>query len=332
MKYWLFLLPMWLGLSACERTSEKTSALTAGETVTVRRLPIRKFSRDDIVIEKQLLYDRYTLSERYPYRDTVRFVQMDKIRERLFILDSIQQRRAQFAVLQNRSNRNGEADLVRQWVRNSYDRVSDRYGVEKHQSVPLFALGEEVPERYGRDGSLVKITGLSPDSSRYRLESYNAPGEWEISVRYVTVMDPQTVFTRAIMIDRHNQNISPFEKSDHRWLIRSINPATTGVHHPPYAHETPEGLFVVQEKKEKMYYLHDGTSTIAGYAPWASRFCNGAYIHGVPTNSPSAPVIEYSSTLGIIPRSHMCVRNASSHSEFVFDWTPVFESVVFVFE
>jgi len=291
-----------------------------------------KLRKSDIIIEKAFLYDQYTLEDTYPYRDTVRYFQFDKMQDRLFLLDSIQFRKSQWAVLQNRGNNTGEAPLVKEWVRNSYKRVSDLYDVERYQSVPLYIPGDSVPERYGRDGSLVKFLGENPDSTTYRVESYNAPGVWDVPKKYVKRIDDSVVFRKAVMIDRHNQNIATLEKVGDKWLVRSMNPATTGVHNPPYAHETPEGMFVVQEKKVKMYYLHDGTSNIAGYAPWASRFCNGAYVHGVPTNNPNAPIIEYSWTLGSIPRSHMCVRNASSHAEFVFNWAPVFESIVFVFE
>lgn len=325
---------MFLSLIVLPAAAQQSGGTETAEqnTVILSRKPVDKFTRDKLVIEKALLFDKYTLEESYPYRDTSRYFQMDKIRDRLFLLDSIQLKKSRWAVLQNRQNRNGEGPLVKEWVRNSYKRVSDLYDVERYQSVPLFVPGDSVPERYGRDGSLVKLLGLSADSTMYRLESYNAPGIWDVPVRYVALIDDTVVFRRAALIDRKNQNITTAENVGGKWLIRSMNPATTGVHNPPYAHETPEGMFVVQEKKKKMYYLHDGTSNIAGYAPWASRFCNGAYIHGVPTNNPNAAIIEYSWSLGTIPRSHMCVRNASSHAEFVFHWALVFESIVFVFE
>ena len=111
-----------------------------------------------------------------------------------------------------------------------------------------------------------------------------------------------------------------------------MNPATTGMHKPPHAQETPTGIFAIQEKKEKMYYVRDGTSQIAGYAPYASRFTNGAYLHGVPVQLPRKSIIEYSVSLGTTPRSHMCVRNASSHSKFIYDRTTVKESVVVVID
>ena len=111
-----------------------------------------------------------------------------------------------------------------------------------------------------------------------------------------------------------------------------MNPATTGRHHPPYAQETPLGIFVLQEKKVKMIFLKDGSADTGGFAPYASRFHNGGYIHGVPTNAPATYLLEYSQTLGTIPRSHMCVRNATSHAKFIFDWAPVNETIIFVLE
>ena len=43
-----------------------------------------------------------------------------------------------------------------------------------------------------------------------------------------------------------------------------------------------------------MVFLKDGGSATGGYAPYASRFTNGAYIHGVPVNVPRTEMIEYS--------------------------------------
>jgi len=115
-------------------------------------------------------------------------------------------------------------------------------------------------------------------------------------------------------------------------VVRSMNPATTGKSNPPYAMKTPVGMYLLQEKKSKMFYYKDGTTVIHGYAPWASRFTNGAYIHGVPTADPKAPIIEYSWTLGTVPRSHMCVRNASSHAKFIYDWMKPLNSLVIVID
>ena len=134
-------------------------------------------------------------------------------------------------------------------------------------------------------------------------------------------------------MDRLDQNITTLERvSEGEWKIRSINPATTGLHNPPYGMETPLGMFLIEQKKEKMLFLKDGSSEVCGYAPYASRFTNGAYIHGVPVNVPRTAMIEYSWSLGTTPRSHMCVRNATSHAKFVFDWAPLYRSLVVVIE
>ena len=329
----LFVPAIFLLLSmSCGRRPGQTAETVVADSTTVEVIPEKRFTRADIVIEKDFLYDQHTLADTFPYKDTVRVFQFDKMQDRLFLLDSIQLVRSQWAILQNRQNKNGEAPLVREWERNDYRNVSDMNGVERYQSVPLYRQGDSIPTFYGRDGSLVKLLGENPDSTTYRVETYRPAGTWDVPKKYVHRIADSVVFEKAVMVDRTNQDIATLEKSGDKWLVRSMNPATTGVHNPPYAHETPEGMFVIQEKKAKMLYTHDGSSALAGYAPWASRFSNGGYLHGVPTNNPNGAIIEYSGTLGTIPRSHMCVRNASSHAKFIYDWGPVEGTIVFVYD
>lgn len=284
-----------------------------------------------IIIEKELLYDQYTLADEYPYKDTVRVFQWDKIREQLFFLDSIQLKQNNWAILKNYKNMNREAPLVKEYARNEYSRVADAFGVERYQSVPLF-LPEDttVAIRYGRDGSLVKYR--SEEGSFVRVTTVSFDGEWLIPKRYVKEIGDTIIFNHVVFVDRKNQNIMTLEKKDSKWLVRSMNPTTTGLFKPPYAQDTPLGLFIIQEKKPKMIYLKDGSQETGGFAPWASRFTNGAYLHGVPVNTPQTSIIEYSPTLGTTPRSHMCVRNATSHAKFIYDWAPVNKTVVFVIE
>lgn len=284
-----------------------------------------------ITIEKELLYDKHTLADSYPYKDTTRQFQWDKIRERLALLESIQYKPAQWAILQNYKNRNGEAPLVHKFRRDAYKRVSDTLGIERYQSVPLYLPTDTVTaERYGRDGSLVKLLS---DEGRLRLiETVNPDEKWFAPEKYIKTIPDTVVFKKAIFVDVTNQNIATLEHAGSKWLVRSMNPATTGQHRPPHAQETPPGMYVVQEKKSRMIYLVDGSKETGGFAPYASRFTNGGYIHGVPVNAPGKSLIEYSSTLGTIPRSHMCVRNATSHAKFIYDWAPVNEAIVFVFE
>ena len=113
----------------------------------------KKLTAEQIQITKDLLYDQYTLEDTYPYKDTTRQFQWDKIKERLALLENIQLQPSTWAILQNYKNRNGEAPLVKNFKRNAYGRVADTLGIERYQSVPLYLLTDTlVPERYGQDG------------------------------------------------------------------------------------------------------------------------------------------------------------------------------------
>lgn len=301
------------------------------DTVAVVEPP-REILPEDIDLKKELLYDKYTLDDTYPYKDTVRLFQWEKIRGVVAKLENIQREPQPWGILRNRKNINGEAPLARSWARNAYKNVADSLGVERYQGIPLYHRTDSVvPLRYGRDGELVRLIH-NPDSSDFlHLQTIHMAGNWIVPRKYVQVIDTIR-FEKIAFVDRTNQNIATLERADSLWLVRSMNPATTGVHRPPFAHETPVGMFVIQEKKEKMYYLVDGTSQVEGFAPYASRFCNGGYVHGVPVNNPKGNIVEYSQTLGTTPRSHMCVRNASSHAKFVYDWAPAGQSLVVVIE
>lgn len=326
-------------LMACTHREATTS--TANDTIPAEApasVPVvvyKDIAAADIVIDRALLYNRYTLDSVYAYRDTVRRFQWDKIRGELAKIEWAQQHPTRWGVVQNRRNSSGEAPLVKRFYRNAYHNISDTLGVERYQSAPLYLLTDTVtPEIYAEDGTLLRFIDYSTDSTFVRVWSVDSRGEWLIPAKYIRIFGPVT-FGRIAAVDRTNQNIMTLERDPThalRWLIRSMNPVTTGRHHPPYQHETPLGIFVAQEKKEKMYYYVDGTTEIAGYSPWATRFSSGGYIHGIPVNLPHTEIIEYSSTLGTTPRSHKCVRNATSHAEFIYDWMPVDQSLVVVIE
>ena len=308
---------------------EHTSVLEASNTphsiTTTPPAPIT------IVIEKELLYNEHVLADEYPYKDTVRSFQWDKIHDRLLLLDSVQLGQNNWAILQNYKNRNGEAPLVKQYKRNVYKRITDMQGVERFQSVPLFHPADTVTgERYGRDGSPVRYIGEEGGLARVR--PLCSDEEWLVPKKYVKVIGDTITFSHAVFVDRLNQNIATLEKVGSKWLVRSMNPITSGLHRPPYAQETPLGIFLIQEKKQKMIYHEDGSTEIGGFAPWASRFTNGAYLHGIPVNVPRTALIEYSPSLGTTPRSHMCVRNATSHAKFIYEWAPEEKTIVFVLE
>lgn len=304
----------------------------APATEIVEEIIEKDIKPEDIKIEKELLYDKHSLEDTYPYKDTTRHFQWEKVKERLALLENIQRKPARWCILQNYKNRNGEAPLVKRFERDAYKRIADTLGVERYQGIPLFTLSDTVTaERYGLDGLLTRHLG--EEGKFTRVEPVFIGGEWYAPTKYVKLIPDTAVFHKAIFVDRHNQNITTLERKDEgSWLVRSMNPATTGQHRPPYAQETPLGMFVLQEKKTRMIFLKDGSAATGGFAPYASRFNNGGYIHGVPTNAPATRIIEYSYTLGTIPRSHMCVRNATSHAKFIFDWAPVNETIIFVLE
>lgn len=287
----------------------------------------------DIVIKKELLYDKHTLSDVYPYKDTTRCFQWDKIKEKLALLENIEQGHPQWGVLQNYKNKNGEAALVKNHHRDAYNRVADANDVERYQSIPLYELNDTLtPVRYAKDGALVKYLGV--EGRFVKIGPAYIGGTWLVPKKYIEIL-PDTIskFKKVIFVDRKNQNIVTLEQDGkNTWLVRSMNPATTGRYAPPYAQRTPLGIFVLQDKKERMVYLRDGSSETGGFAPYANRFSAGAYIHGVPINLPATSMVEFSPTLGTTPRSHMCVRNATSHSKFIYGWAPVNESIIFVLE
>lgn len=323
-----------LFLNSCNQKAEESTPITSHkeDSLIVEEPEVISFDPEKIEIEKVLLYDKYTLEDSYPYKDTVRIFQWDKIRIRLALLDSIESIPASWAILQNYKNKNGEAPLVKVYKRDEYKRVSDTLGVQRYQSVPLFLPTDSaVAEVYGRDGSLVKL--IKKDSSHLvKIATIHMKGEWLVPTKYIKTINDTVVFKKAIFVDLTNQNIATMEKEGSKWFVRSMNPATTGLHKPPHMQETPQGIFVIQEKKPKMIYLVDGSQETGGFAPHASRFSNGGYIHGIPVNAPGTKLIEFSPSLGTTPRSHMCIRNATSHAKFIYDWAPTEETIVFIFD
>ncbi len=328
-------------LSCTPRADRDTSGENVHEDSLIRKdtattenvLPENKKTASEAIhIEKEFLYDLYTLADTYPYRDTIRLFQWEKIKERLAYLENIQLESKRWMVLQNYKNQNGEAPLVKKFRRNAYTRVADTLGVERYQSIPLYLTTDTiVPERYARDGEPVEY--LSREGTFVKIVSTANQDTWLIPQKYTKLLEDTVFFSKAIFVDRKNQNITTLERKEKaQWTVRSMNPATTGRYLPPYAQKTPLGMFLLQEKKRKMVYLKDGSKEVGGYAAFASRFTCGAYIHGVPVNTPRTAPIEYSPSLGTTPRSHMCVRNATSHAEFVYNWASTYETVVFVLE
>ena len=285
---------------------------------------------EGVKIEKDLKYDRHTLEDAYTYKTTERAFQWEKIAGKIDSLITFENAAKEFAALSNYKNRNGVAPLADSASRDAYRAIQDKYGVKRDQSIPLYCPGNlEIPERYERDGALVSV--IKDTADYLMVESPLFSGQWLVPAKYAERLGGVD-FRKLIFVDRTNQNIATLEQGDSTWLVRSMNPATTGVQRPPFKRETPLGIYVIRTKLRSMAYLRDGGKGLGGHAPWASRFTGGAYIHGVPTAYPKTVQYEFSWSLGTVPSSHMCVRNATSHAQFVYDWAPVGEALVIAFD
>lgn len=70
---------------------QQTDSLSQDTIVQPEVKPVnKKLTAEQIEISKDLLYDQYTLEDTYPYKDTTRQFQWDKIKERLALLENIQ--------------------------------------------------------------------------------------------------------------------------------------------------------------------------------------------------------------------------------------------------
>ena len=283
-----------------------------------------------VKIEKRLLYDKHTLADTYKYGKQERRFQWTKISAFLDSLEAFQKRNDGYGVLRNYKNENGIPPLSRKYVTNKYKQIQDTFGVNRHQGIPLYRLDDlSVPERYGRDGAYVSV--ICDSAGYYQIVPATFGGSWYVPRKYLKLIGPLSI-KKVIFVDRTNQNIATLEQEGAVWLVRSMNPITTGANRPPFQQPTPPGIYFIQRKLSEMLFLKDGTDEEGGFAPYASRFTGGAYLHGVPVNYPEHELIEYSWSLGTTPRSHMCVRNATSHAKFMYDWAEVEKTLVIVFD
>ena len=152
--------------------------------------------------------------------------------------------------------------------------------------------------------------------------------------------DAPDVLNQAIIVDRGQQSIGVFEYYSGHWRVISMSYSSTGKV-GEFSLPTPLGYYMAITKKIKFDYLEDGTSDIVGFAPYAIRFSGGGYLHGVPmeygfteSGGKISPKYyrEYLASIGTIPKSHMCVRNYTSHAEFMYDWVDIGNCAVIVME
>ncbi|MGL4779660.1 MAG: L,D-transpeptidase [Bacteroidales bacterium] len=309
-------------LSNTKRSFRKSAflVLTIGAFTTV----------NSATIKKDLTFTKYTLADTTYVGKKMHIIQWNKIDSVLNEVESFEDSNSKFGVLTNYKNIKGIAPIVENHSIDKYHEIQDAYGYERDQAIPLYNSADlKTAVRYAHDGTWVGIAKTENNASYCNIITPH--GSWYIPDKYIKPIDA-TKFTKVIVIDRLNQNIVTLEEQDNTWYVRSINPATTGLDNPPYKKATPLGYFVLQAKEEKMVYNKDKGTGVAGYAPFANRFSGGAYIHGVPVELPATALIEYSPTLGTSPRSHMCVRNATSHAKFIYDWAPVDATIIVVID
>lgn len=232
--------------------------------------------------------------------------------------------------IDNWKERNGKSPLYR-------GKTEDTKGNHRAQSAPGYPDPTNLSEFfYIADGTLVRY--LSERGDLIRTEIVATGETLYIPNRYLPKIQAVTDLKKLIAIDLDQQNELVYEKIDGTWTLISRTFATTGKI-GTYSSPTPKGFFYAIELRKQFYYYKDGTTMFQGYAPYAIRFTDSAYIHGIPVDfhytSQGTRVVpghrETSSTIGTIPLSHKCVRNNTSHAKFLYDWFSTGETIVVIF-
>lgn len=226
---------------------------------------------------------------------------------------------------------------VNGWVPLFQGKTLDSFGYRRSQS----AAGYEEPNlssnfRYIPDGMLLNVLEQKDGFSKVEIMGFE--GLYWVKDKYINTKTPLEKLNKVIVVDRKFQNEGVFELEDDQWTLVSYSFASTGKK-GYYSLETPLGYYMAIQKRDKFLYFKDGTTQIAGYAPYAIRFSGGGYIHGVPIDyilrdgkRIDPGMREYLHTIGTIPRSHMCVRNFTSHAKFLYEWADIGETVVIIIE
>lgn len=234
----------------------------------------------------------------------------------------------------------------------------DPHGVPRDQSAPAYLAPDKSSSfRYALDGTLGRLLGKEGDFCAVYFPYWD-------EVRYVPSMyvenrevdtntdDVIKSLTQAAVVDRKNQNIVVFELRGEQWYIVSMCYVSTGKK-GGYYQPTPLGAYFTDrrplgsKKIGEFWYIADGVDEndpdlrYEGYAPWAVRFCGGAYLHGLAVNVKydeedklifTGRTYESASYLGVKPDSHMCVRNYTSHAKFMYNWVKDGRAGVIVIE
>lgn len=105
-------------------------------TEAITEIVEKDIKPEDIRLDKELLYDKHTLEDTYPYKDTTRHFQWEKIKERLALLENIRKKPAQWCILQNYKNRTGEASDI-EVVNDNIQRMVEKYMPTEHNGWKL---------------------------------------------------------------------------------------------------------------------------------------------------------------------------------------------------
>ncbi len=214
------------------------------------------------------------------------------------------------------------------------DIAVDEYGYRVYHSAPAYQQPDTDSEyRYAPDGILIRILEQVDDFYYVNIPTFAA--NYYIPQQYIEIDEVFNELERVIVVDRTQQNQAAFKLEENINLV-SYTLATTGIS-GEFSFETTVGSYKVLQKRNRFQYLKSGTEEIGGYAPFGIRFTGGAYIHGVPVEYEEENgekidpgMIEYLHTIGSFPRSNMCVRNFTSHAEFLYHWVDNKNSAVIV--
>ena len=259
----------------------------------------------------------------------VRYFQFDKMYQELTAIKE-QVDTNTTAYISNYKNYNG-------WPPRFNGNSNDDYGYRRSQSAAGYMEPDTASDfRYIPDGILLNV--LEETEYFYKVKPLTFDGEYFVEKKYVSFDNSIDTLSQVIIVDRKYQNCATFEYRDGKWIMISYVFATTGKD-GQYALPTPLGHYATIQKRDRFLYYADGTKIIAGYAPYAIRFSGGGYIHGVPVQyvvrngkKIDPGMKEYLHTIGTIPRSHMCVRNYTSHAKFLYDRIEIGQAALFVIE
>lgn len=213
----------------------------------------------------------------------------------------------------------------------------DEFGYRSYHSAPAYTEANSNSDfRYIPDGILVRILDETGDFYYINVPTFKS--NYYVPKQYINRENTFNTLRHVVVVDRNQQNQASFEVAENGLNLVSYTFSTTGLPGQD-SYETTLGSYKAIEKKDRFLYLGNGTQEIAGYAPYAIRFTGGAYIHGVPVQfiekngeKVDPGKAEYLHTIGTFPRSSMCVRNYTSHAEFLYNWMDIENGAVIVIE